>query len=62
MIAGVLDLQLTGDDPARQVIDYLVGIDALIVLDNCEHLVDACADLLEAFVRTGLVADLGHYP
>ena len=50
-IAGVVDLQLGGGNPAMQVVDYLAGIDALVIIDNCEHLVDACADFLEALLR-----------
>ena len=50
-IASVLDLQVSGDAPVRQVVEYLSGIDALVVLDNCEHVVDACAELLETFLR-----------
>ena len=51
-IAEVVGLQLGSDDPLRQVVDYLAGVAALIILDNCEHLVDACADLLECFLHT----------
>ncbi|MBN4047681.1 hypothetical protein JYT71_01610, partial [Acidimicrobiaceae bacterium AH-315-P05] len=51
-IARVLGLQVSGTGQQRQVVDYLCGIDALVILDNCEHLVDACAELLETFLRT----------
>lgn len=50
-VASVLDLQVSGD-PVRHVAEYLSGLDALLLLDNCEHVVDACADLLEMFLRT----------
>ncbi|MDH5643608.1 MAG: adenylate/guanylate cyclase domain-containing protein, partial [Gemmatimonadota bacterium] len=34
------------------VINYLRAKNLLIVLDNCEHLVDACAQLAEQFLQT----------
>jgi predicted ATPase len=50
-----------------QLAGHLVGRRALIVLDNCEHLVDACAELVETLlsaapeVRSGNEsADAGH--
>lgn len=51
-VAGVVGLQLGAGDTVQQLVDYLAGIDALVILDNCEHLVDGCAHLLERFVRT----------
>ncbi|MFI7134282.1 BTAD domain-containing putative transcriptional regulator [Nonomuraea sp. NPDC050153] len=36
-----------GNDPAEQVAEALSGRPALLVLDNCEHLVDAAAELAE---------------
>ncbi len=49
-IAGALMLTLRGADPVGQIIDYLTGKNALVVLDNCEHVVDKCADVVEAFL------------
>jgi predicted ATPase/DNA-binding XRE family transcriptional regulator/tetratricopeptide (TPR) repeat protein len=44
------------DEPQRPVIDmlcdYLHGKRLLIVLDNCEHLVDACAKLADRILST----------
>ena len=44
------------EEPQRPVIDmlcdYLHGRRLLIVLDNCEHLVDACAQLTDRILRT----------
>ena len=34
-----------------ELVDFLAGRSVLLVLDNCEHLLDACADLLEALFR-----------
>jgi predicted ATPase/class 3 adenylate cyclase/DNA-binding CsgD family transcriptional regulator len=43
-------------EPERPLIDtlceYLDGLDALIVLDNCEHLLAAAADLADRLVRS----------
>ncbi|MGR6520297.1 ATP-binding protein (plasmid) [Rhodococcus erythropolis] len=51
-VAGVLGLQ---DQPARPVteilIEFLEPRELLLVLDNCEHLVDAAAELAATLVR-----------
>ncbi len=36
-----------GTSATQQLVEYLAGRDALLVLDNCEHVVEACADLAE---------------
>jgi hypothetical protein len=52
---------------AESVCDYLSGKQALIVLDNCEHLLDAAAEMAEAMLRAapavrgrGREGDLGR--
>ncbi|HEX9389004.1 MAG TPA: helix-turn-helix domain-containing protein, partial [Anaerolineales bacterium] len=44
------------DEPQRPVIDmlcdYLRGKEMLLILDNCEHLVDACAHLANALLQS----------
>jgi predicted ATPase/DNA-binding CsgD family transcriptional regulator len=35
----------------RALVDYLRPRDLLMILDNCEHLLDACADLASALLR-----------
>ncbi len=44
------------EEPNRTVtetlIDHLNGKELLLILDNCEHLVAACADLVDLFLRT----------
>ena len=51
-IAGVLGLQdRAGDSPAASLADYLAGRQLLLVLDNCEHLVDAAAKLADLLLR-----------
>ncbi|MGW0943239.1 LuxR C-terminal-related transcriptional regulator [Streptomyces sp. NPDC002623] len=45
-VAAALGVPDTGTRPVlEQLAGYLAGRQALIVLDNCEHLVDACAEL-----------------
>ena len=48
-LAEVLGFDLSlGGDAAKAVVSYLADKRALIVLDNCEHLLDAVASLAEA--------------
>ncbi|MFJ3310007.1 BTAD domain-containing putative transcriptional regulator [Streptomyces sp. NPDC086549] len=50
-IAGILGLQLPPSGGARQaLITQLGGRELLLVLDNCEHLIDACAALVSEFL------------
>ncbi len=50
-VATAIRLTLTGTDPTEQILDYLAGRDALLVLDNCEHLVETCADFAELLMK-----------
>src|SRR5215469_13023156 len=51
-VAGVLGLQdRAGDSPAASLAEYLAGRQLLLVLDNCEHLVDAVAKLAGQLLR-----------
>lgn len=45
--ARSLGLSLSSRSPQDVLIDHLRNREALIVLDNCEHLVDGCAELAE---------------
>ncbi|MDH3307233.1 MAG: adenylate/guanylate cyclase domain-containing protein, partial [Acidimicrobiia bacterium] len=49
-VATSLGLSLAGRDPLEAIVADLAGDSAVIILDNCEHLVEATADLA-AFVR-----------
>ncbi|NEA98520.1 AAA family ATPase [Streptomyces sp. SID13726] len=50
-VAAALRLPDRGALPVvEQLSDYLAGRQALIVLDNCEHLVDACAEVAAALL------------
>jgi predicted ATPase/class 3 adenylate cyclase len=51
--AVALGLQLTGGDPAAQLVAHLVDKQALLILDNCEHVIDAAAGLCEALLAGG---------
>ena len=46
LLAAAGEREDPGRSVAATVADRLAGRDALVVLDNCEHLVDACADLV----------------
>ena len=37
--------------PVSRLIDYVASKSLLLVLDNCEHLLDACAVLADAVLR-----------
>ena len=51
-IAGVLGLQdRAGFSPEAALAGYLAGRQLLLVLDNCEHLVDAVAKLADLLLR-----------
>ena len=51
-IAGALGLQdRAGFSPAASLAEYLAGRQLLLVLDNCEHLVDAVAKLADLLLR-----------
>jgi predicted ATPase len=52
-IAGSLGLSLVGGDATSQVIGFLADKAALVILDNCEHVIDACAEFAEAFLAVG---------
>ena len=50
--AAALDLVVApGADPVAQIETYLAPRDALVVVDNCEHVVDDVADLLDGLLE-----------
>ncbi|MGD0006741.1 MAG: AAA family ATPase, partial [Anaerolineaceae bacterium] len=52
-LASVLGLKTGGGEPLHEVLlDYLHGKQALLVLDNCEHLIEACASLANDLLQT----------
>ncbi|MDC3402487.1 hypothetical protein OAX95_00960 [bacterium] len=48
--AGLL---LGGGDPVSQVVEFFLDKQALLILDNCEHVIDAAAELCEALLASG---------
>ncbi len=48
-VAGALDLQLL-DTGIDSFASYLAGRRLLIVFDNCEHVLDACAELVDGLI------------
>jgi len=51
-VASALDIpEQAGASPVQAVLDHLRDSRVLLVLDTCEHLIDACADLTEAILR-----------
>jgi predicted ATPase/DNA-binding winged helix-turn-helix (wHTH) protein len=52
MVAGVLGLKLGGDEISPESVARAIGVrKLLLVVDNCEHVVDAAAKLAETIVR-----------
>ncbi len=47
----VLGMPATGGPAAQMLIDVLANQDALILLDNCEHLIDAAAKFCDQLIR-----------
>ncbi|MFE3058721.1 protein kinase [Nocardia sp. NPDC059239] len=53
VIAGALGLRDQSATPVREIlVDFLATRELLLVLDNCEHMVDAVAELAEALLQT----------
>jgi non-specific serine/threonine protein kinase len=50
-LAAVLGVPEAGDEPLDAVVAHVRGRQALIVLDTCEHLLDACAMLTDVLLR-----------
>jgi predicted ATPase/class 3 adenylate cyclase/predicted Ser/Thr protein kinase len=52
-VAGALGIrEAAARAPREAVLDHLRGRSALVILDNCEHLIARCAELAEAVLRT----------
>ena len=46
-VARALGLSLGQGDPTAQIVAYLDDKSALIIMDNCEHVVEACAEFAD---------------
>ena len=51
-IAAAFGIPSTGRRPDEVVTEFLRNRQSLLVLDNCEHVVDACAVLIERLLRS----------
>ncbi len=52
-VIDALGVQRNTDvEPRAQLLDYLSARNALLVIDNCEHLVDACSTFIDDVVRS----------
>jgi len=52
-VAGALEVtERPGEQLADTLVDYLTGKEMLLVLDNCEHLIDATARLADRLLRS----------
>ncbi|SER24964.1 Predicted ATPase [Lentzea xinjiangensis] len=51
-VAGALGVTAQPDEPLRDtVIETLVNMRVVVVLDNCEHLLDTCAELVDLLLN-----------
>jgi predicted ATPase/DNA-binding winged helix-turn-helix (wHTH) protein len=50
-LAAVLGVAIRSDDPIPGVIAFLADKEMLVVLDNCEHVIEAAASLAEELLR-----------
>ena len=51
-IANGLGLNLVAGDQTKQILAFIGDKDALVILDNCEHVIDESAAFVEAFLAT----------
>jgi len=51
-VGTILGVPLLGADPVAELATWLRDKEALIVLDNCEHVIDAAACLAEAILKS----------
>ncbi|MEV6152496.1 AAA family ATPase [Nonomuraea sp. NPDC052129] len=51
VVAGALGLREAGPDPMTALVDHLSDKRMLLVLDNCEHLLDDCARFVARLLR-----------
>jgi predicted ATPase/DNA-binding winged helix-turn-helix (wHTH) protein len=52
-LASLLGVPSSSEDPFRGVIEFLGDKQMLIVLDSCEHVIDAAANLVEEVLKAG---------
>jgi len=52
-LARAVRLTTSGSDTLGQVVDHLAPRSALLILDNCEHILDECASFAEQLMARG---------
>jgi len=52
-VARSIGLEIQDGDMSARVATFVAGQSMLIVLDNCEHLIDACAGIVQAVLAAG---------
>lgn len=57
-VASAVGLNLSASDTSAQVIRYLADKPALLILDNCEHLIYGCTTFVQKFLNTGGAASI----
>ena len=57
-IANGLGLNLVAGEQTGQILTFLTDKQALVILDNCEHLIEECAAFVDAFLATGSPAKI----
>jgi predicted ATPase/DNA-binding winged helix-turn-helix (wHTH) protein len=57
-LASVLGVAITSQNPLPGIVAHLADKEMLLVLDNCEHVIEAAAALAEAVVRGAVGAHL----
>lgn len=53
-LASLLGVQIAAQDPTLDIVEFLRDKQMLLVIDNCEHLVDTAARMAEAVLRAAL--------
>ena len=51
-VADAVGLRLTSGDATAQVVTFFADKAALVILDNCEHVIDGCAEFVEAMLAS----------
>ncbi|CAN7741446.1 winged helix-turn-helix domain-containing protein [Bosea sp. LjRoot9] len=49
--ASALDVAIVNDEATSSLVQHIRGEACLIVVDNCEHVIDAVVDIIEAILR-----------
>jgi predicted ATPase/DNA-binding XRE family transcriptional regulator len=50
-IATTIGVRAIGRSPSDSLAEFLCGRQMLLILDNCEHVIDACAEIVDRLLR-----------